>query len=81
LIVYYSITSFSPGEDSDYLFDGMKILPGLIFNYAYQTSAPLHQMAKRKLTAWNKHVKATRKKHPKKKFGEVLAEAKKTYKK
>jgi len=38
------------------------------------------QMA-RKPTAWNLHVKATSKKHPKKKFKDVLKEAKKTYKK
>ena len=38
-------------------------------------------MAKRKPTAWNKHVKATGKANPKLKFGEVLKKAKTTYKK
>ena len=38
-------------------------------------------MTKRKPTAWNKHVSATKKKHPEKKFADVLKEAKKTYKK
>ena len=36
---------------------------------------------KRKDTAWNKHVRATMKKNPKMKFGDVLKTAKKTYKK
>jgi hypothetical protein len=36
---------------------------------------------KRQPTAWNKHVSATKKENPKMKFGEVLKEAKKTYKK
>ena len=36
---------------------------------------------KRKLNAWQKHVKATMKKHKGKKFGDILREAKKTYKK
>jgi hypothetical protein len=38
-------------------------------------------MAKRKPTAWNKHVMATKKKHPKMKFKDVLKSAAKTYKK
>ena len=35
----------------------------------------------RKPTAWNLHVKATKKKNPKLGFGEVLKAAAKTYKK
>ena len=38
-------------------------------------------MAKRKPTAWNKHVKKTMKMHKGKSFKEVLKQAKKTYKK
>lgn len=38
-------------------------------------------MAKRKPTAWNKHVSAVKKKNPKMAFNKVLKEASKTYKK
>lgn len=38
-------------------------------------------MAKRKPTAWNKHVSATQKANKGMKFSQVLKEAKKTYKK
>lgn len=37
-------------------------------------------MAKRKLNAWQKHVQATAKKNKGMKFGDVLKQAKKTYK-
>jgi len=36
---------------------------------------------KRKPTAWNRHVAATKKANPKMKFGDVLRTAKKSYKK
>jgi len=38
-------------------------------------------MAKRKPTAWNRHVSKTQKANPKKKFKDVLKQAAKTYKK
>ena len=38
-------------------------------------------VAKRKPTAWNKHVSGVKKANPKMSFGDVLKTAKKTYKK